>query len=144
MKFKALSLGLLSLSAISASALVSALIPSSAHAQCVAVNAPTQIAINGYTDETNQQSAAYMAAEEDCFGSTTTYTGTQVFTGPGDVNQVQNSTHYLGGTYEGPYEVPSSDPLFFNVPTQVEVDVLPYDPAFQNYYGTPYSADDYS
>ena len=140
MKFPILSLSLISLSAIFVIS-----IPSEAQAVCVGVDIPTQIAIHGQNTIANQQSESHFEAEPGCFGSTTVHTGTQVYTGNGDIDQTQSNYHYLGGSSEqGAYVEPyidNTDPLFFSVPTQVELDVLPDpsllpDPAMQDYYGT--------
>ncbi|MGD1899475.1 MAG: hypothetical protein ACFB16_21335 [Phormidesmis sp.] len=142
MKFPILSLGLLSLSALSIT-----IMPSEAQAVCVGVDVATQVAIHGQNTEANQHSESHFEAEPGCFGSTTVHTGTQVYTGQGDIDQSQSNSHYLGGSDESgadaaPYV--DTDPLFFSVPTQVELDVLP-DPSTNGYYGTfDGSSDDFS
>lgn len=132
MKFPILSLSLLSLSAMSVMVM-----PSEAQAVCVGVDVPTQVAIHGQGTQATQQSESNFEAEPGCFGSTTVHTGTQVYTGNGDIDQTQSNSHYLGGSDPNvsPY-VEDTDPLFFSVPTQVELDVLP-DPALGGYYGNP-------
>ncbi|MGB7087088.1 MAG: hypothetical protein WBD47_16130 [Phormidesmis sp.] len=143
MKFPILSLGLLSLSAMS-----TLLVPSSAHAFCTSYDVPVQVAVTGSTDDIDQYSESQMVAEEGCYNSHTGNVGVQVYTGPGSVTQEQSSDHYVGGTYdpEAPEAiyVPESDPLFISVPVQVEAEVPPYDPAFQEYYGTLDHADGYN
>lgn len=129
MKFSILSLGLLSLSAASVLS-----IPSKAQAVCVGVDVPTQIAIHGEGTTAHQQSTSQFGATSDCFGNTTVNTGTQVYTGNGDISQTQDNTHYLSGSDEsGAFVEPfvETDNLFFSVPTQVNLDVLPNG----DYYG---------
>lgn len=132
MKFPILSLSLLSLWSLSV-----VVMPSEAQAVCVGVDVPTQVAIHGQNTQANQQSESNFEAEPGCFGSTTVHTGTQVYTGNGDIDQTQSNSHYLGGSSNpevSPYV--ETDPLFFSVPTQVELDVLP-DPSLGGYYGSP-------
>ncbi len=144
MKFPIFSLGLLSLSAISVVSM-----PSPAQAVCVGVDVPTQVAVHGQNTEANQQSTSHFEAEPGCFNSTTVHTGTQVYTGNGDIDQAQTNHHYLGGSDQGGYVEPyvETDPLFFSVPTQVELDVFP-DPSLlpdshmQDYYGTSEGSQD--
>jgi hypothetical protein len=140
MKFPILSLGLLSLSAMSV-----LFMPANAQAQCVAVDVPTQIALHGPDDEANQYSESNFVTEPGCSGSSTVHTGTQVYTGYGDINQVQRNDHYLGGAGEqsGYTDGGYTDPLVFSVPTQVDLNVLP-DPALLDYYGNSYEANGYS
>lgn len=141
MKFKALSIGLLSLSAMSSVLFVSR----SAQAVCVGVDVPTQIAIHGVNDEATQYSESQFDVESGCFGSTTVNTGTQVHTGQGDIHQEQVNSHHLGGndqqnTYVDPY-LESVDPFVISVPTQVDLNVLP-DSSYLDGYGTDYGFDD--
>ena len=140
MKFPVLSLGLLSLSTISV-----LFTPANAQAQCVGVDVPTQIALHGPNDEVNQSSESTFEVEPGCSGSTTVHTGTQVYTGYGDLNQEQTNYHYLGGSsnQSGYASSVETDPLLFSVPTQVDLNVLP-DPALLDYYGTSYGTGDYS
>ncbi|MEO1392616.1 MAG: hypothetical protein AAFV90_06870 [Cyanobacteria bacterium J06634_5] len=133
MKFPILSLSLFSLSALSIS-----LLPAEAQAVCVGIDVPTQIAIHGENTEATQQSESHFEAAPGCFGSTTIHTGTQVYTGHGNIDQSQSNSHYLGGSdeqsgYASPYI--DDEPLFFSVPTQVDLNVLP-DPTLTDYYGT--------
>lgn len=141
MKFPVLSLGLLSLSAMSV-----LFAPATAQAQCVGVDVPTQIALHGPNDEVNQSSGSAFEVEPGCSGSTTVHTGTQVYTGYGDLNQDQTNYHYLGGSsdqsgYAGSFV--ETDPLVFSVPTQVNLNVLP-DSALLDYYGTSSGTGDYN
>lgn len=132
MKFPILSLSLLSLSALSVS-----MMPSEAQAVCVGVDVPTQIAIHGEGTEATQQSESNFEAAPGCFGNTTVHTGTQVYTGQGDIEQTQSNSHFLGGADEqgaAASQFVDTDPLFFSVPTQVQLDVLP-DPTLTDYYG---------
>ncbi len=137
MKLPILSLSLLSLSAISIMSM-----PSEAQAVCVGVDVPTQIAIHDQNTVATQQSESHFEAEPGCFGSTTVHTGTQVYTGNGDIDQTQSNYHYLGGNSEQDAYAESytdTDPLFFSVPTQVDLNILP-DPALYDYYDTSESA----
>lgn len=123
MKFPILSLGILSLSTMSVLSM-----PSEAQAVCVGVDVPTQIAIHGEGTEATQQSESNFVADPGCFGNTTVHTGTQVYTGNGDISQTQSNNHILSGADEsGAFVEPYVDtnPLFFSVPTQVQLDVLP-------------------
>ncbi len=141
MKFSVLSLGLLSLSAMSV-----LFTPAQAQAQCVGVDVPTQIALHGPNDEVNQSSESNFQVEPGCSGSTTVHTGTQVYTGYGDFNQAQTNDQYLGGTSDqsGYADSPGeTGPLLFSVPTQVNLNVLP-DPAMLDYYSGSYGTGDYS
>ncbi len=126
MKLKALSFGLLSLSFMPA-----LLAPKPAHAICVGIDVPTQIAVTSTEAEATQHSESQFEAEPGCFGSTTVSTGTQVYTGQGDVHQEQTNGHYLGGGGEEYY--PELDPVFISVPTQVEVNVLPESSSLDGY-----------
>ena len=118
MTLKVFSLGLLSLSLMPA-----LLAPKPAQAVCVGIDVPTQIVVNGTDDSATQHSESQFEAEPGCFNSTTVNTGTQVYTGQGDVHQEQNNSHYLGGGDEGYY--PEIDPVLISVPTQVNVNALP-------------------
>jgi len=134
MKFPFLSLSLLSISTV-------VMMPSEAQAVCVGIDVPTQIAIHGQNTQANQQSESHFEADPDCFGSTTVHTGTQVYTGNGDIDQTQSNSHYLGGSDgSNANSYVDTDPLFFSVPTQVELDVLP-DPSLGGDYGTPTGAE---
>lgn len=118
MAIKLLSLGLFSLSFVPV-----LLAPKPAQAVCIGIDVPTQIVVHDSEGEATQYSESQFEAEPGCFGSTTVNTGTQVYTGQGDIHQEQINNHHLGGGGEGYY--PEIDPVFISVPTQVDVNALP-------------------
>lgn len=111
---------------LSVSALVPlALLTPSASAVCVMTDVSVQIAIHGSRNPAKQTNNVDMQSEGECFGNTTTSTSTQIYVGPGDVEQTRNSSHFVsGGTNDG---TNINGPVI-RVPVHVPVDV--YNPAF--------------
>ena len=126
--FKLLSRLLLSVSALLP---ISPFLTSSASAVCVMTDVSVQIAIHGSKNPAKQTNNVDMQSEGVCVGNTTTSTSTQIYVGPGDVEQTRNSSHFVGG---GTNERNISGPTI-RVPVHVPVDV--YNPAYDpNFLGS--------
>ena len=122
---------LFSFSLVSISALLT-LAPTStpaAFAGCVMTDVAPQIAIHGSKNPAKQTNNVTMHSEGACFGNTTTSTTTQLYIGPGDVEQTRNSSHFVGGGKDNGTGL--SGPTI-SVPVGVPVDVYSpaYDPNF--------------
>jgi hypothetical protein len=94
MKLKLIALATLAMSAMPA--LVPALTPQ-ASATCINVAVDNQIAIHDRNKPANQKRNTSQSISKDCFGNTSSATGTQVYTGGGKVNQTINRTQRLSG-----------------------------------------------
>jgi hypothetical protein len=70
-----------------------------------------------------------MESEEPCLDNVTTNVGTQVYTGPGTVQQTRNSSQYVGGNSQNNLGVKTP---VIKVPVEVQVDVYSpsHDPNF--------------
>lgn len=134
MKLKSLFIGILPLSFV-----LTLSMHRTARAVCIGLDIPTQIAIHGAGDESTQYSESQFAAEPGCTDAVTVNTGTQVYSGYGDIHQEQVNYHQLGGG-EGSSYYPATDPVFVSVPTQINLDVLPDESYWNEYDSDSYSA----
>ncbi|BAZ08311.1 hypothetical protein NIES4071_01160 [Calothrix sp. NIES-4071] len=76
------------------------LVPALTHkasATCINVAVDNQIAIRDRNQPATQRRNTNQSISSDCFGNTSTATGTQVYTGGGKVNQTINRTQHLSG-----------------------------------------------
>ncbi|GJD19474.1 hypothetical protein RIVM261_044300 [Rivularia sp. IAM M-261] len=88
-----------------------------ASATCINVAVDNQIAVGA--KRANQTRNTSQSISKDCFGNTSTATGTQVYTGGGRVNQSINRTQHLsGGKNPTGVRMPH---ININVGTQVNV-----------------------
>ena len=83
-----------------------------------------QVAIRGSKNQALQTNNVDMQNQGACLGNTTTNTATQLYIGPGDVEQTRNSSHVVGGSTDNGTGVSG---LVIGVPVHVPVDV--YSPA---------------
>ena len=127
---------------------ISALLPFSpsftpaASAACVITDVGVQVAVRGSHDPSQRINNVNQQGGENCMGNVTTSVGDQLYVGSGSVEQVRNSSQYVGG---GSYAYPDFNTPTIAVPVHVPVDVYApaYDPAF--YGNLPYAgAGDYS
>lgn len=125
--FKLLSRLLLSVSVVP----LAPFLTSSASAACVMTDVSVQVAIHGSKNPAKQTNNVDMQSEGVCVGNTTTSTSTQIYVGPGDVEQTRNSSHFVGG---GSNERTNISGPTIRVPVHVPVDVYnpAYDPNFLN------------
>ena len=127
--FKLLSRLLLSVSVLVP---ISPLLTSSASAACVMTDVSVQIAIHGSKNPAKQTNNVDMQSEGVCVGNTTTSTSTQIYVGPGDVEQTRNSSHFVGGGTNNGTNIGGPT---IRVPVHVPVDV--YNPAYDpNFLGS--------
>ncbi|OKH33547.1 hypothetical protein NIES2101_39830 [Calothrix sp. HK-06] len=90
-----------------------------ASATCINVAVDNQVAVGA--KRANQTRNSNQSISDDCFGNTSTATGTQVYTGGGRVNQTINRTQHLsGGKNPTGVRMPH---ININVGTQVNVPV---------------------
>jgi hypothetical protein len=121
MKFKLFSGLLLSVSTLSTLAPFST---PAAFAGCIMTDVATQVAIHGSKNPAVQNNNVDMDSQRGCLGNTTTSTATQLYVGPGDVEQTRDSSHFVGGSKDDRTKV--GGPAI-GVPVHVPVDV--YSPA---------------
>ncbi len=119
MNFKLLSLSLFSFATVSA--FIPALTPQ-AKAVCVATDVGVQVAIRDRNKPPTQVNNVNQNIDPNCFGNTSTSTGTQTSVGGGNTTQIRNSDHNLGPG-QNPTGVKTPN---IKVPVNVQVDV----PAF--------------
>jgi predicted ATP-grasp superfamily ATP-dependent carboligase len=113
MNFKLLSLSLFSVAA------ASSFLPAfsqRADATCVLNDVNIQVTVRDRNSSANQVNNTNQQAADDCFGNTVTSTGTQVFTGSGNVDQIRNSNQFAGGG---------------NNPTGVKTPIIKVNPSIQ-------------
>ena len=124
--FKIFSFSLFSVSALLTLAPTST---PAAFAGCVMTDVAPQIAIHGSKNPAKQTNNVTMQSEGVCLGNTTTSTSTQLYIGPGDVEQTRNSSHFVGGGKDNGTGL--SGPVI-SVPVEVPVDVYSpaHDPTF--------------
>ena len=129
---------LVSLSLLSVSAFIPFL-PSftpAASAACAMTDVGVQVAVRGSHDPSQQINNVNQQSGENCMGNVTTSVGDQLYVGSGPVEQVRNSSQYVGSD---PNAYPDYNTPTIAVPVSVPVDVYApaYDPAF--YGNFPYA-----
>ena len=125
---------------------ISALLPFSpsftpaASAACAMTDVGVQVAVRGSHDPSQQINNVNQQSGENCLGSVTTSVGNQLYVGSDPVEQVRNSSQYVGGDAGGDsYAYPGFNTPTIAVPVHVPVDVYApaYDPTF--YGNLPYA-----
>lgn len=101
MKSKFLSLGLLSLAAVSSSFFVPATTPKAMALGCVAADVSVQVSVRGDRKPSQQRNNVNQEIQPGCRGNSVTTVGRQTHVGPGRVNQNRNSNQFLGGSGRG-------------------------------------------
>jgi hypothetical protein len=105
-----------------AMSVIPTLVPALTHkasATCINVAVDNQIAIRDRNKPATQRRNSNQSISSDCFGNTSTATGTQVYTGGGRVNQTINRNQHLSGGHN-PTGVKMPH-INVNVGTQVDV-----------------------
>ncbi len=128
MKFNLLS----SISILSLSALlpIAPSVTPKAHA-CATTDVLTQVAIHDSQSSATQEGNFNMGSDDNCLGNSTTGTTTQVFFGPGNVEQTYDGNQFVGG---GEFNQTGVSSPVIETPVHVPVDVpVPsstFDPSF--------------
>lgn len=94
MKFKLIAIATLAMSGMTA---IVPTLHAPASATCINVAVDNQVALTERGQTARQRRNSNQSISEDCFGNTSTATGTQVFTGKGSVNQTINREQHLSG-----------------------------------------------
>jgi hypothetical protein len=126
MKFKPFSLSLFSISTLLTLAPTST---PAAFAGCVMTDVATQVAIHGSKNPAKQTNNVDMGSQRGCLGNTTTSTATQLYVGPGDVEQTRDSSHFVGGGTDDRTKV-GGPAIGFPVHVPVDVYSPAHDPDF--------------
>jgi hypothetical protein len=110
-----------------------------ASAACAMTDVGVQVAVHGSHDPAQQINNVNQQSGENCMGNVTTSVGNQLYVGPGSVEQVRNSSQYVGGDSYADPNYPGFNTPTIAVPVGVPVDVYApaYDPSF--YGNLPFS-----
>lgn len=109
---------------------------SPASAACVMTDVGVQVAVHGSQNPASQNNDVSMGTTGGpCLGNTTTSTSTQVYVGPGDVEQNRTSNHLVGGSDSSGIGGPV---IGTSVPVQVDVYSPAHDQGFMNSLPIPH------